>query len=112
MATTLQIERIDILEGPNLDDLQRAQKFAVVREGLSVPVSARFGEVVYFGEDGKELVEFGRTFAPQVIGIRYLGNEPSRETRDEFIITVRFTGRTFEGHYNVRTRKGSLNLVK
>jgi hypothetical protein len=112
MATTLQVGRIDIVEGPNLDELQRAQKFAVPRGEIRVHMSARFDYVVYFDEAGSQLTELGRTFLPQVIGIRYLGDEPSRETQDDFVITVRFAGMTFEGHYNVHSRKGSLSVKK
>jgi hypothetical protein len=112
MAATLPVERIDVLEGPNLDGLLEGFKFAVVRDGMPYQTAVRFDEVVYFAEGGKEYAELGRTFFPYVVGIRYLGNEASSSTRDDFVVTVYMGGMTFEGHYNVHTRKGSLSVIK
>ena len=112
MATTLVVERIDIIEGPNLDELLRGLKFAVAREeGLPRGLSITFKEAILFGEDGTELVELGRLFQPQLVGIRYLGNEAMPSTRDDFVITVK-SWTTFEGHYNTHSRKGSLSVLK
>ena len=115
MATTLIVERIDILEGPNLDALLQAFKQAVSRsadEGRVYVMTARFREVVFFDEDGKEINDLGRTaFAPKVVGIRYVGNDASSSTSDDFVITVK-SWTTFEGHYNTHTRKGSLSALK
>ncbi|MDB5177938.1 MAG: hypothetical protein JWO61_321 [Candidatus Saccharibacteria bacterium] len=111
MTTTLVVERIDIIEGPNLDELLRGLKLAVAREqGLSRGLSITFQEAVFFGGDGVELIELGRLFQPQLVGIRYLGNEATPSTRDDFVITVR-SWQTFEGHYNTHTRKGSLRVL-
>jgi len=112
MATTLDVERIDILEGPNLDGLLEGFKFAAPRDELHQQISVRFEEVAYFAKGGEEIVELGKTFFPRIVGVRYLGNEASSSTRDDFVVTVFMGGMTFEGHYNVHTRKGSLSVIK
>jgi hypothetical protein len=112
MATTLPVKRIDILEGPNLDGLLEGLKFAVLRDEMAHQIAVRFDEVAYFAESGEEYAALGRTFFPSVVGIRYLGNEASSSTRDDFVVTVYMGGMTFEGHYNVHTRKGSLSVIK
>lgn len=117
MATTLPVERIDILEGPNLDELQRAFKHAVSRDdGVPMGMSLRFEEVVFFGTVGdetevREMPELGRGFAPKLVGIRYLGNDAKSSTRDDFVITV-VSWTTLEGHYNTHSRKGSLSVLR
>jgi hypothetical protein len=112
MATTLPVERIDILDGPNFDGLLKGLKFAASRDESVPPISVRFEEVVYFAEGGSEVTELGRMCFPKIVGIRYLGNEASPSTRNDFIVAVYMGGMTFEGHYNVHTRKGSLSVIK
>jgi hypothetical protein len=112
MATKLEdVERIDIIEGPNLDELLRGLKFAAPREEQPKGISVRFDEVVFFTEDGEEIAELGKTFLPTLVGISYLGNESSSATRDDFVIKVK-SWTTFVGHYNVHSRKGSLSVTK
>ena len=112
MATELVVERIDIIEGPNLDELLRALKHAVPREdGVRHGISVRFDKVVFFGVKGEEIDELGQMFMPKLVGIRYLGNMITTSTCDDFVVTVR-SWTTFEGHYNTHTRKGSLGALK
>lgn len=105
MATTLAVERIDIIEGPNLNGLLCYFKYAAPRpDGLPTGIHLGFEEVVFFGtaEDETELRqldELGDSFVPLLVGIRYLGNNASSATRDDFVITVK-SWMTFEGHYN------------
>ena len=114
MDATLTVERIDILEGPNLKGLLFAFEHAAIRpDGFSGEVNLRFDNVVYLDDAHKEIDELsGRIFNPKLVGICYLGYNPSSETRDDFVITVSIINITFEGHYNAHTRKGSLRAVK
>jgi hypothetical protein len=117
MATTLVVERIDIIEGPNLDELLRALKHAVPRpDGLPKGINVEFKEVVFFGRaegdlEVRQLAELGYLFAPKLVGIRYLGNDANPATRDDFVITLK-SWTTFEGHYNAHSRKGSVIAIK
>ena len=117
MATTLTVERIDIIEGPNLDGLLRHFKYAAPRpDQFPMGMHLRFEEVVFFGTAGEEtevrqFTELGDSFIPKLVGLLYLGNDASSATRDDFVITVK-SWTTFEGHYNTHSRKGSLSALK
>jgi hypothetical protein len=108
MAATLTVERIDIFEGPNLDSLLEAFKFAaahdqlqqalesMVGKGLPQGITGRFEHVAFFGEDGQLLLEMGQTFYPIVVGVSYLGNEANSSTRiAELIYRTTDTCRSF-----------------
>ena len=56
--------------------------------------------------------ELGRTYFPLLVGIGLLGGDTESRKRDDFVITVSSAIGTFTGHYNTRTRKGSLVRVK
>lgn len=112
MTPSVIVERIDILDGPNLKSLLEGFRFATRREELNFAINLKFNEVVFIDESGVEIQELGRLYTPILAGIRYLGYEPKPDTRDDFVITVRSGMGTFEGHYNTHSRKGMLLRVK
>lgn len=118
MATKLIVERIDILDGPNLKGLLQAYELAVPQPGgFPQGMRARFDRVVFYGRTDEDSVahpidELGTVFDPQVVGIQHLGGVPTPETRHDHIIKVAFGGWTFVGHYNTLHRKGCLVVVK
>lgn len=113
MTGTVTVERIDILEGPNLEGLLRS---FTVPSGLDreIEVNARFDRIKLYTGDGDDaaaiLGDDVVSYTGVLLGIRYLGLEPG--LRHDFIITLKTSLGTFEGHYNVHSRKGSLGRRK
>ncbi len=107
MATKLPVERIDIIEGPNLQFFLDCLRDAVPREGRAGYSLTIFSKVVlHYEDDSSEEV---KNLAVQAVGIRYLGNIANRSTQFKFVITVSGRQQTFEGHYDTQSRKGSLS---
>ena len=117
MTTTVNVERIDIIEGPNLEGLLQPwlMKEAIedANKVFAIPdIHVRFEEVRYMRNEWTADEELGVTFHPLLVGIGLLGGDVKSRKRDDFIITVSSALGTFTGHYNTRTRKGSLARVK
>lgn len=117
MTTTVTVERIDIIEGPNLEGLLQPwlMRESVEEAGFSLGTSdvhLRFDEVRYMRDEWIADEELGITFYPLLVGIGLLGGEATTRKRENFVITVSSALGTFTGHYNTRTRKGSLARVK
>lgn len=113
MTTTVIVERIDIIEGPNLEGLLKPwlMKEAIEEAGKSLVVSdihLRFDEVRYMRDEWTADEELGMTFLPLLVGIGLLAGDTTARKREDFVITVSSALGTFTGHYNTRTRKGSL----
>ena len=111
MTDTVTVERIDIIEGPNLEGLIRPWQ---ITEAAMPPgnrqVSLRFDEVRYMSdrESWTPIEELGVTFMPELVAIGRLGGTAMTRTRADYVITVHCALGTFEGHYNTKTRKGVL----
>ena len=117
MTTTVTVERIDIIEGPNLTGLLEPwlMKEAIEEaEKIFAPpdVHLRFNKVRYMRDEWNADEELGMTFLPLLVGIGLLGGDTTARKREDFVITVSSALGTFTGHYNTRTRKGSLARVK
>lgn len=117
MTTTVNVERIDIFEGPNLQGLLNPwlMKEAIREAGESYgfdEIYLRFDNVRYMRDEWAAYEELGRTYFPLLVGIGLLGGDTESRKRDDFVITVSSAVGTFTGHYNTRTRKGSLVRVK
>lgn len=115
MTTTVKVERIDIVEGPNLEGLLKPWllKSAYAEEGKALPggvheIYLRFDEVHFMDESGVAIEELGTTLMPALVAIGLLGGDATTRNREEFVITVSTAFGTFTGHYNTRSRKGSL----
>jgi len=118
MTTTVSVERIDILEGPNLEGLLRSFPLAAAledqgEESLPRSVETWFKEVRFYDEQGFDLrlqLAGALSFRGVLNGIRYLGL--TRDNKHDFVIFVDSSLGTFGGLYNTKTRKGSLNVMK
>lgn len=107
MASKLPVERIDIIEGPNLQSILDCVRDAVPRDGRQGYSLAVFNKaVLHYDDDSSEEVQ---NLAVQAVGIRYLGNIADRSTQNKFVVTVSGRQQTFEGHYDTHSRKGSLS---
>jgi len=103
MTEAVIVERIDIVDGPNLQGLLEA--FGA--DGVSANV---FNSVLLDTNGVNVSAEVGRLQA-SMIAIRYLGNVRPAVKRD-FVLTFSTTYGLFEGHYSVHSRKGSLGRLK
>ena len=117
MTATVNVERIDIIEGPNLTGLLEPwltkEAIEEADKVFAIPdIHLRFNEVRYMRDEWTADEELGMTFLPLLVGIGLLGGDTTARKREDFVITVSSALGTFTGHYNTRTRKGSLARVK
>jgi hypothetical protein len=115
MTTTVDVERIDIKEGPNRSTLllssRSTQHFKERYPGIEH--QTWFSDVRYLNRRGRDMRHFlsdARTFRGELVEIAYLGDNP--DETDEFLLKVSSVFGTFEGHYNTHLRKGVLRKVK
>jgi len=115
MATIVidDVERIDIMEGPNFEGL--IQPWLMLSALGDVPstveeVLVQFDEVAYFLEDGSKLDKkwVGEISRMHLLVLEPLGGSLKSIKAGDVVITVSALGMTFKGHYNTRKRKGSL----
>ncbi len=117
MTATVNVERIDIIEGPNLTGLLQPwltkEAIEEADKVFAIPdIHLRFNEVRYMRDEWTADEELGMTFLPLLVGIGLLGGDTTTRKREEFVITVSSALGTFTGHYNTHTRKGSLARVR
>ncbi len=118
MATNFNVERIDIIEGPRLEDLLMHMALVVAfrERGTSLrsdDIQVSFDEVRYYDDEGHdvgELLAGAVSFRGTLVAISFLGRDPSKAPN--FVIAMKSGLGIFEGHYNVQTRKGCLVHVK
>ena len=110
MTDSVDIDRIDIVEGPNLEGLIKPWLMAEAEmQPQNRPVALRFDRVhFYVGDSRVPSEELGSAYMPYLIALGTLGGVWMTRTRADYVITVASAAGTFEGHYNTKTRKGSL----
>ena len=109
------VERIDIMEGPNFEALIQPWLMLSALGEVGGPstveeVLVQFDEVAYFFEDGSKLPKewAGESSRMHLLGLEPLGGALKSIKAGDVVITVSALGMTFKGHYNTRKRKGSL----